>query len=69
VLPEYDWRGMREKIRGVAHAATNAAEGANTALVDHLLTTMDQIDREALDSSGSSSLPSPPVSQPAMEAV
>ena len=48
-LPEYDWRGMRDKIRATAVAAHQAADHATVILGDHRLSTMQEIDREGFD--------------------
>jgi hypothetical protein len=68
-LPEYDWRGMREKIRAARQAATDAADGTAARLADHLLMTMQQIDGQASNPNAMPSLPPPPLSQPAKEAA
>jgi hypothetical protein len=70
VLPEYDWKSMREKIRAAAHAASDAADDATITLIDHRLSIIHAIERDDLQQpSAEPTLLPPPLTKPATERV
>jgi hypothetical protein len=60
LMPEYDWARLREQMRAAALCAAQSADKTAAALTAQLMSTVEEIEREALQVSAAPSLPHGP---------